>query len=45
METLMETLGATLAENEDLNEKTTHIECNHDGKTGRGYRRFCATEE
>ena len=31
-------LGATLAENGDL-------EYNQDGKTGRGYRGFCATEE
>ena len=36
-------LGATLAENGDLDAEMTH--CNQDGKTERGYRGFCATEE
>ncbi len=43
-------LGATLAENGDLDTEITHRlqsgwKYNQDGKTGRGYRGFCATEE
>ena len=40
-------LGATLAENGDLDAEMTHRiqSLNQDGKTGRGYRGFCATEE
>ena len=38
-------LGATLAENGDLDAEMTHRIQSGWEKTGRGYRGFCATEE
>ena len=38
-------LGATLAENGDLDVDLDVYKYNQDEQTGRGYRGFCATEE